>query len=126
MLYLKESIEKLDRSKADIDSTNNALTQKADAILVEKHLNSKAQKNDLELMRDQMDKIYAQYVDKDVLNININQINSITDGLSKEISERSKIKDVCKLLDLKASIKYVDSKLSQQSTEINYKMRKDE
>lgn len=51
--------------------------------------------------------------------MNVRQINSITDGLSKELTERSKIKDVCKLLDLKASIKYVDSKMSQQSTEIS-------
>lgn len=38
---LQESIDKLDKHKADIDSTNIALTQKADAILVEKFLNSK-------------------------------------------------------------------------------------
>lgn len=54
---LKESIDKLDKYKADVDSTNNALTQKADAILVEKHLNNKASAEAVEIVKDQLSEI---------------------------------------------------------------------
>jgi len=52
------------------------------------------------------------------LSLNVKQLQQLTDGISKDILERSKIKDVCKLLDLKASSKYVDSKLAQQTSEM--------
>jgi len=57
---LQESIEKLDKHKADIDSTNNALTQKADAILVERHLNNKASIDTYEILKDQLSEIYLK------------------------------------------------------------------
>jgi len=44
-------------------------------------------------------------VDKDSLNLNIKQLKQSYDDISRDVSERSKIKDVCKLLDLKASTK---------------------
>lgn len=65
-------------------------------------------------------------MDKDTLYTNFKQLKQMSDELIKDVNERCKIKDVCKLLDLKASIKYVDSKLTLHSTDISHKLRKDE
>jgi len=62
---IREDITKIDKYKAGVDATNEALVQKADAHLVEQVLLTKANKEELEVIVKQLEDLKGLKQDKD-------------------------------------------------------------
>lgn len=63
IVEIREDINKLDKFKAGVDATNDALALKADAALVENSINLKASSRDLEIMKGRVDELYKVKLD---------------------------------------------------------------
>jgi len=63
---LREDLNKLDKFKAGVDATNEALSQKADAYLVEQFLERKADKTDVESLKTQVATVKTDCLPKDL------------------------------------------------------------
>lgn len=63
IVEIREDINKLDKFKAGVDATNDALALKADAALVESSINLKASSRDLEIMKGRVDELYKVKLD---------------------------------------------------------------
>jgi len=103
IVEIREDINKLDKFKAGVDATNDALALKADAALVESSINLKASSRDLEIMKGRVDELYKVKLDVEKYESLHKKIISGFEEMSKDIGLKSNIKDVCKLLDLKAN-----------------------
>lgn len=117
---IREDIIKIDKFKAGVDATNDALAQKADAQILEQVLEKKASKRDIELLEKkllELPKVDTQPIE----NVQV-KITQALDVISKDMSAKSNIKDVCKLLDLKANSAYVDKVINQHKQEICTKL----
>jgi len=91
---MQVSIEQLDKYKANVDDINRALMLKADALLVEEYL--------------------LEFKDKELHSI-------LNKAIDSKLVTKCNIKDVCKLLDLKANVKWVESLLKTVSAELHSK-----
>jgi len=103
IVEVRDDINKLDKYKAGVDATNEALALKADAALVESSLNIKANTRDVEIISGRMDQLYKVKLDTEKYDTLHKKIMSGFEEMSKDIGLKSNIKDVCKLLDLKAN-----------------------
>lgn len=63
IVEIREDINKLDKFKAGVDATNDALALKADAALVENSINLKASSRDLEIIKGRVDELYKVKLD---------------------------------------------------------------
>jgi len=102
---IREDVNKLDKFKAGVDATNDALSQKADAYLVEQFLERKADKVDIESCKNGIEHLNTQVITNEKYEQVNNQLRHALEEISKDMSLKSNIKDVCKLLDLKANTK---------------------
>jgi len=123
---LKEDISRLDKFKAGIDATNDALAQKADAILVEQVLDQKATKEELGLLKKEfgsrIEQVSTLKLDTDKFELHTSAIKSTLENVGKDITQKSNIKDVCKLLDLKANNSSVEKSISWCKQEISARL----
>jgi len=103
IVEIREDINKLDKFKAGVDATNDALALKADAALVENSINLKASSRDLEIIKGRVDELYKVKLDVENYESLHKKIIAGFEEMSKVIGLKSNIKDVCKLLDLKAN-----------------------
>lgn len=102
-MEIRDDINKLDKYKAGVDATNEALSLKADAALVESSINLKASSRDVEILKGRIDELYKVKLDHEKYESLHKKIISGFEEMSKDIGLKSNIKDVCKLLDLKAN-----------------------
>jgi len=102
---LKENVTVLDKNKANVESTVEALSLKADADLVEKVLQSKALKEEVSMIKDEIKELTDNRVERDNYDSYIKKVKNNLEDINKELSLKSNIKDVCKLMDLKANLK---------------------
>lgn len=103
IVEIRDDINKLDKYKAGVDATNEALALKADASLVENSIHLKASSRDYEILKDRVDQLYHVKLDNEKYESLHKKIISGFEEMSKDIGLKSNIKDVCKLLDLKAN-----------------------
>lgn len=78
---------------------------KADAYLVEQVLEKKANKEDLDKFTGSLEEIKTNKADKEKIEANNKLVKHALEEVSKDMAMKSNIKDVCKLLDLKANTK---------------------
>jgi len=102
---INNDINKLDQFKANVDATNDALARKADAFLVEQFLERKADKIQFESIQTGLEQIKSQLVLREQYEQVNKQVRHALEEISKDMALKSNIKDVCKLLDLKANTK---------------------
>lgn len=102
---IRENVTLLDKKKANVDSTIEALSLKADADLVEKILHSKALKEEVNKIKEDVKELTDNRVERENYDLTLKKINSNLEDINKELSLKSNIKDVCKLMDLKANLK---------------------
>jgi len=81
---------------------------KADALLVEKELLNKPNKNEV--------------VHLDVIENHISNMKDAVVFIKNELSLKCNVKDICKLLDLKANLKYVDDNIGNIMDELKRKV----
>lgn len=103
IVEIRDDINKLDKYKAGVDATNEALALKADANLVENSINLKASMRDYEILKGRVDELYKVKLDNEKYETLHKKIVAGFEEMSKDIGLKSNIKDVCKLLDLKAN-----------------------
>jgi len=103
IVEIRDDINKLDKYKAGVDATNEALALKSDASLVENSIHLKASSRDYEILKDRVDQLYHVKLDNEKYESLHKKIISGFEEMSKDIGLKSNIKDVCKLLDLKAN-----------------------
>lgn len=108
-----------------MDATNEALALKADAALVENSIGLKASSRDLEILKGRVDEVYKVKLDNEKYDSLHKKIMSGFEEMSKDIGLKSNIKDVCKLLDLKANTNYVDKILASYKEDINTRLKLD-
>jgi len=100
------------------------LAQKADAVLVKEVLDKKANTEDLLALKIKINDLINKKLDSfnEKFESSNNKIKQIIDNVSQEIIQKSNIKDVCKLLDLKANTSFVEKILNQTTQELTYKL----
>lgn len=65
IVEIRDDINKLDKYKAGVDATNEALALKADANLVENSINLKASSRDYEILKGRVDELYKVKLDNE-------------------------------------------------------------
>jgi len=93
----------LDKQKAGVEATNQVLSLKADAMLVQEVLERKASLEDLLLLRKRVEDLSLRKLETERFESHAQAVQHSLDELSREMVQKSNIRDVCKLLDLKAN-----------------------
>jgi len=134
---METDMSTLDKFKANVDDTNAVLLLKADATLVEECMAQKADRVNFEHCARELEaqsKVLQQVLESIVTvteqchKITLHEVSETIAPLADRLKElehslgkKSNIKDVCKLLDLKANLKYVDSFFKQIAVELKSK-----
>lgn len=113
----------MDKYKASVDATNDALSLKADAELVEKVLENKLDKTEINSLSGELIKIKEIIMNRNDFDTHVKYVKHALEEISKDMALKSNIKDVCKLLDLKANTKYVENVLNTYRDEINGRLK---
>lgn len=90
---------------------------------MEQFLNKKANTEDLISISKKVDDAFNNILDKEKFDTNAKQVRHALEEVSKDMAMKSNIKDVCKLLDLKANIKYVENVLGSYREDISKRVK---
>eukprot|EP01022_Parablepharisma_sp_SALTPOND_P018885 TRINITY_DN3149_c2_g1_i1.p1 TRINITY_DN3149_c2_g1~~TRINITY_DN3149_c2_g1_i1.p1 ORF type:complete len:945 (+),score=132.86 TRINITY_DN3149_c2_g1_i1:1642-4476(+) len=118
---LKVSLESQLSEKADFTDVSATLTKKADRAEVEENLIQKANISELEEVSSSLTNLATEVkmkADAQTLTTDVTRLRMDIDSVSKELAQKSSIKDVCALLDAKANNEDLSKAMAEMHKEL--------